>query len=76
MQANSKNLWSIGKLGAQLRAGDITCADLAQLYITCIEDLDQSLQAWVLVDAESAVRQAQALDEKLQNGHDLGPWRS
>ena len=67
MQANSKNLWSIGKLGAQLRAGDITCADLAQLCITCIEDLDQSLHAWVLVDRESALRQAQALDKQLRN---------
>jgi len=48
------------ELAAQVRAGDVTPAELVQLYLDRIERLDPELNSYVTVDADGALGAARA----------------
>lgn len=50
------------ELAAMLRAGEITSQELTQLFLDRIEALNPTLNAFLFVDAEGALAQAQAVD--------------
>ena len=59
--------------GARLRRGEITAETTTRAYLARIATLDPRLGAFEHVDAEGAIRTAQALDALLAAGCDLGP---
>ena len=71
MQEDYKSKWSISKLAQQLRAGGaggaggLTCVELTETCLACIDEREPQLHAWVVVDGDGALSQAKALDEKL-----------
>jgi Asp-tRNA(Asn)/Glu-tRNA(Gln) amidotransferase A subunit family amidase len=56
-----------------LRSGKTTCVALVERCLAAIEEWEPKVHAWTLVCAESALRQAHALDILLAEGCDLGP---
>jgi aspartyl-tRNA(Asn)/glutamyl-tRNA(Gln) amidotransferase subunit A len=58
---------------AALRNGKLTPLDLVERCLDRIERFDPTIQAWVMVDAEGARRQAILLGEELGRGFDRGP---
>jgi Asp-tRNA(Asn)/Glu-tRNA(Gln) amidotransferase A subunit family amidase len=56
-----------------LRAGRTTCVALVERCLAAIEEWEPKVHAWTTVCAESALRQAHALDVLLADGCDLGP---
>ena len=64
---------SIPQLGAMLRAGTVTCVELAELFLARLERFDPQLQAVVTLTSERALAQARRLDAELAAGTDRGP---
>lgn len=58
---------------AQLRAGRLTSRDLVEHCLARIDQLEDRLRAWVLVDREGARAAAARLDTELAAGRDRGP---
>ncbi|HND52898.1 MAG TPA: amidase family protein, partial [Pirellulaceae bacterium] len=58
---------------AQLRAGRLTSRDLVEHCLARIDQLEDRLRAWVLVDREGARAAASRLDAELAAGRDRGP---
>jgi aspartyl-tRNA(Asn)/glutamyl-tRNA(Gln) amidotransferase subunit A len=63
----------IPSLHAMQRRGELSAVDLVQACLRRIERFEPRLRAWVLVDAEGAVRQARGLDEETKRGKMRGP---
>jgi aspartyl-tRNA(Asn)/glutamyl-tRNA(Gln) amidotransferase subunit A len=63
----------IAGFAEDLRAGRTTAARATRAYLDRIEALNGRLQAFIHVAAESAMRQAEAVDAMLASGTDLGP---
>ncbi len=61
-----------GAAGA-LRAGSLTCQDLARTSLDCIEQLEPELNSFIEVTAEQALNTAAELDAELEAGKDRGP---
>lgn len=57
----------------RLRAGATTCAAVLQSCLDRIDEKENDVRAWVLVDRDGATAQARALDDELKAGHDRGP---
>ncbi len=64
---------SVAEQGAWLRAGAITSADLAELYLARIARFDTRLHAYITVTPQIARAQAAAADEDFAEGRDRGP---
>ena len=58
---------------ADLAAGKRTCVDLVNECLAKIDELEDSIHAWVLIDREGAFETAKALDAELQAGKSRGP---
>ena len=56
-----------------IRSGLISSVDLVKACLQRIEDTDADIMAWVHLDAEQALAQAEALDEIRRKGLPLGP---
>jgi len=56
-----------------IRSGVISSVELVKACLQRIEDTDGEIKAWVHLDAENAIAQAQALDEIRFKGLPLGP---
>jgi aspartyl-tRNA(Asn)/glutamyl-tRNA(Gln) amidotransferase subunit A len=54
-----------------IESGAFSCQELVEDCIRRIDLLDSTIQAWVSVDRDGAVRQARAADERRSNGHSL-----
>src|SRR5579884_2484025 len=65
--------WTIAEAGRALRSGAITSVALVQGCLERIAALDERLQAFVTVTAESALARAARADGELQSGLDRGP---
>jgi aspartyl-tRNA(Asn)/glutamyl-tRNA(Gln) amidotransferase subunit A len=59
---------SLAQLGAALRAGKISCVELAQLYLDRIVALNPALNAYVTTNTETSLTQARQADLLLANG--------
>src|SRR5262245_36430415 len=57
----------------RLRRGEITCAAATDHYLARIDQLDDALGAYAHVATGQAQRQANAIDQLLRSGVDLGP---
>jgi aspartyl-tRNA(Asn)/glutamyl-tRNA(Gln) amidotransferase subunit A len=64
---------TIEEFGRRLRAGEITSASVTDECLQRIESDNPRLNAFTLVMADAARRQAAELDAELQSGHDRGP---
>lgn len=64
---------SVDELGARLRRGEVTAVSLVQAALDGIARLNPTLNAFVHVDAQGALRQARIADQALAAGRDAGP---
>jgi aspartyl-tRNA(Asn)/glutamyl-tRNA(Gln) amidotransferase subunit A len=64
---------TIDAFGRQLRAGDTTAAAMVEECLRQIEAKDPRLNAFILVTADQARRQAAEADRELADGIDRGP---
>jgi aspartyl-tRNA(Asn)/glutamyl-tRNA(Gln) amidotransferase subunit A len=64
---------TIEEFGRRLRAKQITCAGITDECLGRIEADNPKLNAFILVTADEARRQARALDAELTAGRDRGP---
>ncbi|HEY1829136.1 MAG TPA: amidase [Acidimicrobiales bacterium] len=64
---------SVADLAQGVRAKSTSARELAQAALENIERLNPIYNAFVAVDAERALAQAAALDERIAEGHDPGP---
>ncbi|MFC5301952.1 Asp-tRNA(Asn)/Glu-tRNA(Gln) amidotransferase subunit GatA [Azospira restricta] len=64
--------WTLKQLGAALAGKDISSVELTQLHLDRIARLNPEINAFVTVDAEKSLAQAQAADARLAAG-DAGP---
>jgi aspartyl-tRNA(Asn)/glutamyl-tRNA(Gln) amidotransferase subunit A len=58
---------------AALRQSELTPLDLVERCLERIERFEPTIQAWVMIDADGARRQAALLGEELRRGFDRGP---
>ena len=63
----------VGRLGAWLRAGAVSCRELTEAFLERIGRFDARLNAFVHVADEQARAAADALDRELAAGRDRGP---
>ncbi len=61
------------ELAAKVRARDLSPVELMERSLARIEALNPRLNAFVEVDGEGALRQAQALETRLAEGEEAGP---
>jgi aspartyl-tRNA(Asn)/glutamyl-tRNA(Gln) amidotransferase subunit A len=64
---------TIAELGAALRAGTVSVEELARLSLDRNERHGPTLNAFIHVAAEAALRQAKELDRELRSGRERGP---
>lgn len=62
-----------GDLLAQLNQGEVTSVELTQVCLQQIGEHDEALGAFLSLDAELALKQAKAVDEKRAAGETVGP---
>ena len=65
--------WSVASLGALLRSGQATSVELTELFLGRLERHDPQVELVVSLLADRAFEQAQAADQALAAGQDLGP---
>ncbi len=63
---------SLGAVCARVKSGELTAREVVEHTLTRIGALDGTLHAYVMVLADQALAQADALDEKRRNGDLLG----
>jgi Asp-tRNA(Asn)/Glu-tRNA(Gln) amidotransferase A subunit family amidase len=63
---------TLSQAAADIRDGRISSVELVTDCLKRIEELDPEVQAWAFLDAGHALRQAQALDLRRQDGGALG----
>jgi len=61
------------ELLAQLHAGEVSAADLTRAYLDRIAVLDQRIGAFLRVDRDLALAQAEAIDRRRKAGEAVGP---
>ena len=64
---------TVAEQGAWLRSGDITSAQLTEIYLARIGEHDTKLRAFITVTPEIAREQAAKADKEFANGRDRGP---
>lgn len=64
---------TLTELSAGLAAGQYTSEDLTRMYLDRIRKANPKLHAYVNVDEDAAVKQAQAADMRRASGYSLGP---
>lgn len=64
---------SITEAGRRFRGGDLSSSELTRKYLSCIEEFEPQLNAFITVLEEDAIRTAEERDSELRNGRDRGP---
>jgi aspartyl-tRNA(Asn)/glutamyl-tRNA(Gln) amidotransferase subunit A len=64
---------TITELATLIRKGEITCVELARHFVSRINRLEDTLNAYRLLCTERAIDQAKAADKALKEGSDHGP---
>jgi len=60
-------------LAARVRAGELSARELTEAALARIDELNPSVNAFVAVDGEQALREAAAVDDTIARGGDAGP---
>ncbi|MBC8352351.1 MAG: Asp-tRNA(Asn)/Glu-tRNA(Gln) amidotransferase subunit GatA [Planctomycetes bacterium] len=60
------------ELLAELTVGNVSATELTRVYLAQIEQNDEAIGAFLNVDAERALTQAKAIDQRRQAGEQLG----
>ncbi len=63
---------TIDEAASALRDGSLTCVELAQAHLDCIERLEPKLNAFIQVTAQQTLTTAAELDSELEAGKDRG----
>ena len=63
---------TIHELRDKLRSREITSQDLVKSFFKRIDEVEDKVQSFLLVDKEKALETAKEIDEKLDNGEKLG----
>jgi aspartyl-tRNA(Asn)/glutamyl-tRNA(Gln) amidotransferase subunit A len=63
---------TFAELLARLKSGDLSSADLTSAFLDSIECQNDRLNAFLHVNGEEAIRQAEMIDQKRAAGHPLG----
>ncbi|MEN3534470.1 Asp-tRNA(Asn)/Glu-tRNA(Gln) amidotransferase subunit GatA [Microbispora sp. ZYX-F-249] len=61
------------ELGALVASREVTAVEVAQAHLDRIAEVDGRVNAFLHVDAESALAQARTVDERIAAGETLGP---
>jgi aspartyl-tRNA(Asn)/glutamyl-tRNA(Gln) amidotransferase subunit A len=61
------------QLSAQMQKGEITAREITQATLDRIGQIDAEINAFISVDAEGALAQADAIDQRRSTGETLGP---
>ena len=64
---------SLDALAHAVRAKEVSAREMTETALERIERLDPTYNAFVAVDAERALHEADAVDVRLAAGHDPGP---
>jgi Asp-tRNA(Asn)/Glu-tRNA(Gln) amidotransferase A subunit family amidase len=64
---------SLSEAATDIREGRITSAELVADCLARIDAVDADVRAWVFLDRDHALRQAQAADDHRKHGKALGP---
>ena len=56
----------------QLESGECTSTEITQLYLDQIERHDSTIQAFLQIDRDMAMQQAEAIDQRRQAGQPVG----
>lgn len=59
--------------GKKLRDGSLSATELTKAYLECIKKLEPTLNCFITLTEEQALRTAAALDQELKAGKDRGP---
>lgn len=74
MSAHSlPNHLSAAEAARRIRARELTSVELTRACLAQIEQLERRVNAWAYLDPESALRQAAAVDRKVEAGEPVGP---
>jgi len=60
-------------LAVRVRTRDLSARELTEAALARIADIDGELRAWVVVDGERAMADAESIDERLVAGDAVGP---
>lgn len=63
----------IKKLHTMLTSKEISCVELTQTYLDQIDKVNSSLNAYVAVTADTALKTAQKVDAKISRGEQIAP---
>ena len=69
----SLNHLTAHEIGAQLRSGEISSVDVTTSVLDAIDCSEPAINAFISVDGEGALAQAEAVDRQRARGADLGP---
>lgn len=61
------------ELGRKIASQELSSAEVTKAFLTRIDELNDKINAFLFVDYEGALAQAQAVDEKIAAGEKLGP---
>ena len=64
--------WSVAQMSAAMARGELSARELTEASLSRIARIDDAMNAWLYVDAEGALKQAAALDERRARGESLG----
>lgn len=73
MDLTDLHLLSATESARLIRDGAISSEQLVEAYIARITELDAKIQAWTFFDADYALEQARAADERRLSGGPIGP---
>jgi len=72
MRSKEYAFLSIAELGALLRAGELSCVELAEYFLNRIQQFNPKLQAFITVSSDRALTAAKQADALLSKDKDLG----
>jgi aspartyl-tRNA(Asn)/glutamyl-tRNA(Gln) amidotransferase subunit A len=64
---------TIEGIGRRLRERSVSCVEVLQACLDQVDEWEPKVHAWVILDRDQAMEQAQALDAELKSGGDRGP---
>src|SRR5712671_2692059 len=73
LDAHSSALLSATEAAQRIRDGLLTSEELVQACLERIRAVEPAVQAWTFLDAEHALAQARAADERKRSGEPVGP---
>lgn len=72
MAASSLTKFTFSELLGLMQKREVTCVEVAESYLKAIRERDSSVNAFLYVDEEGAIRQAKAIDAKRESGQPVG----